>query len=102
MARLRKILALLVLFTDITHSMVNINYEGPISTNSFKWWLGATISRKHLVESVDNMKKSGKQIGAKLSELRDRTEEEKVNLGQGGNYNLFHHKLMLKPGMSIS
>ena len=82
----------LFLLTGVVRSMYDINYEGPISPNPFKWLLGATISRKHLEETVDHIKEFAKYNRAKLSELQDHTEEVMVNLGQNGDYNLFHHK----------
>ena len=93
MLRLRNIFTIvLVVDVHLLHSMVNINYEGQVCTYSFKWLMATTINRKHLEESVDNVNETGNQLRAQLSGLQDRIEEEKTNLGQGGDYSLFHHK----------
>ena len=87
-----RIFLALILHAFDVHPMVDIYYEGQISPKTAKYWVGGTISRTTIEESMANIEESKIHIGEIFSELKNRTEQDRINLGQNGNYEIFHFK----------
>ena len=66
---------------NLTHGLVNFEYESQISPTTDTWLLGTGISKAPLEESVANIKASTNFINEVFSYLKDKNDEQEDELG---------------------